>query len=74
MAIYVEGKSWLDPLFCKSFFDAFFEVEDLTGGICPVTEVVLTLDGDIRHDLGDISEIYYSGSVDGGAKRREERL
>ena len=66
MAIYVQGKSWLDPPFCKGFFDVFFEVEDLTGGIYPITELVLTLDEDIWHDSGNISEIYYSGSVDGG--------
>jgi PKD repeat protein len=61
------AESWLDPPFCESFFDVFFEVEDLTGGIYPIIEVVLRIDGDVWHDSENISEIYYSGLVDGPA-------
>ena len=59
---------WYDPPFCESFFDVFFEVEELTGGIYPITRVILYLDGDIRHDSGSISEGYYADSVSGDAE------
>ena len=62
------AESWLDPPFCESFFDIFFEIYDLTEGAYPITRVILTLDGDIGHDSGSISEGYYSGSVGGEAE------
>jgi len=61
------AESYYEPPFCDSFFDVSFEVEDLTQGLYPITEVVLTLDGDVRHDSGPISEGYYSDSVNDGA-------
>jgi hypothetical protein len=70
LAAYLEwhAESYYEPPFCDSFFDVFFEVEDLTQGLYPITEVVLTLDGDVWHDSGPISEGYYSDSVGGGAE------
>ena len=40
----------------------------MTQGLYPITEVVLTLDGDVWHDSGPITESYYSDSVGGGAE------
>ena len=70
LAAHLEGhaESFYEPPFCDSFFDVFFEVEDLTQGLYPITEVVLTLDGDVWHDSGPITEGYYSDSVGGGAE------
>ena len=61
------AESWYDPPFCESFFDVYFEAEDLSGGIYPVTRVILYVDGDIWHDTGNISTGYYDGSVSGDA-------
>lgn len=62
------AESWYDPPFCDSFFDVFFEVEDLTGGDYPVTSVILRIDGVVRYDWGSsIGEVYRSGSVHGEA-------
>jgi hypothetical protein len=57
-----------DPPYCDSFFDVFFEVEDLTSGTYPVTRVILYINGVIQHDTGTVSTTYYSNSVGGGAE------
>jgi hypothetical protein len=36
---------WSDPYTCESFFDVYFEVQDLTGGTYPVTYVGLYIKG-----------------------------
>ena len=52
-----------DEFGCDSFFDIFFEVQDLTLGDYPVTSVILRIDGVIWHDWESIGEVYHSGSV-----------
>ncbi|MFP3897966.1 MAG: hypothetical protein ACLFVD_01430 [Dehalococcoidia bacterium] len=39
------GSLWSDPDTCDSFFDIYFEVQDLTGGDYPVTYVGLYING-----------------------------
>jgi len=52
-----------DQLGCSSTLSISFEGQDLTGGLYPVTNVVLKVNGVVWHNSGDIYTVHYQDFI-----------
>ncbi len=64
VAFEASAESILDGFGCHSSLSISFEGLDLTGGAHLVTNVVLIVNGEVWHDSGSISTVFYQSSVE----------
>src|SRR4030042_1301589 len=62
-AASANAESLRDQSGCRSTITISYNAQDLTGGSYPVVKVALTVNGQLWHDSGTISQVSYQNSV-----------